>query len=122
TFAKVSGPTGLSVAGTGSLSGTPRSADVGTNSFTVRAADPAGLFSTATMNLAVAPAPPMVISAVLQGNNLLLNWTGGIAPYQVKLTTNLVSPSWQNVGAPISINSLLVLRTNGTSFYRVYGR
>jgi hypothetical protein len=121
TFGKVSGPTWLSVASNGGLNGTPLSADVGTNSFTVRVTDPSGLFSTATMSLAVLPAPPIISSAVLQGNSLLLNWTGGIAPYQVQLTTNLLSPSWQDLGAPVSANSVLVSPTNGAAFYRVYG-
>src|SRR5204862_7767674 len=89
TFAKVSGPAWLSVAGNGLLNGTPLSPDVDTNVFTVRVSDPAGLLNTATMNVVVLPAPPIVISANLQGTNLLLNWTGGIAPYQVVLSTNL---------------------------------
>jgi hypothetical protein len=74
------------------------------------------------MNLAVLPAPPIVTSAVGQGNNLLLNWTGGIAPYQVQFTTNFLSPIWQDLGAPFSGNSLLVSLTNERAFYRVYGR
>ncbi len=122
TFSKLNGPAWLSVASNGSLNGTPFSADAGTNNFTVRATDPSGLFSTATMNLAVLPAPPIVTSAVLQGNDLLLNWTGGIAPYQVQFNTNLPSPNWQDLGGPISGNSLLVSPTNEGAFYRIYGR
>ena len=122
TFANVSGPTWLSVAANGGLSGTPLSADVGTNGFTVRGTDPAGLFSTATMNLMVAPAPPLVITPLLQGNTLLLSWTGGIAPFQVRLTTNLVNPTWQNLGAPVSSNHLFLVPTNPTTFFRVLGR
>ena len=122
TFAKASGPAWLSVASNGSLSGTPISSDVGTNAFVVRATDPGGLFSTATMNLVVVAAPPIIVSAVLQGTNLQLNWVGGIAPYQVQFTTNLPSTDWQNLGAPVSANSLLVSPTNGTAFYRLYGQ
>ena len=122
TFAKASGPAWLSVASNGSLSGTPISSDVGTNAFVVRATDPSGLFSTATMNLVVVAAPPIIVSAVLQGTNLQLNWVGGIAPYQVQFTTNLPSTDWQNLGAPVSANSLLVSPTNGTAFYRLYGQ
>ena len=122
TFAKVSGPAWLSVASNGSLSGTPISSDVGTNAFVVRATDPGGLFSTAAMNVVVAAAPPIIVNAVLQGNNLQLNWIGGIAPYQVQFTTNLPSPAWQNLGAPMSASSLLVFPTNDTTFYRLYGQ
>jgi len=122
TFGKVSGPTWLSVASNGGLTGTPLSADMGTNSFMVRVTDPSGLFSMATMSLVILPAPPLISSAVSQGNSLLLSWTGGIAPYQVQLTTNLLSPSWQDLGAPVSANSVLVSPTNGAAFCRVYGR
>jgi hypothetical protein len=122
TFGKISGPAWLSVAANGTLTGSPLSANAGTNAFTVRVADASGLFTTATMQLLVLPAPPIVLSTVLQGNDLLLNWTGGIAPYQVQLTTNLLSPVWQDLGALVSVSSLLVSPTNGPAFYRVYGR
>ncbi len=112
----------LSVASNGGLTGTPLSADVGTNSFTVRANDTSGLSSTATMNLVVLPAPPTVISVAWQGNYLQLNWTGGIAPYQVQFTTNLPGPTWQNLGPPVSDNSVLLSPTNGAALYRVFGR
>ena len=122
TFAKVSGPTWLSVAGNGGLSGIPLSASAGLNAFVVRATDPSGLFSTATMNLEVLAAPAIVTSAAWQGNNLLLSWTGGIAPFQVQLATNLASPLWQNLGAPVSANSMFLAPTNVTGFFRVFGQ
>jgi hypothetical protein len=74
------------------------------------------------MNLTVMSAPAIVTSAVMQGNNLQLNWAGGIGPYQVQMATNLVSPVWQNVGAPINANTLMVLPTNGATFYRIEGQ
>lgn len=55
TFSKQSGPAWLSVAANGALSGTPSAADIGTGVFVVRAHDPGGLFSEATMNVAVQP-------------------------------------------------------------------
>ena len=122
TFAKVSGPTWLGVASNGSLSGTPLSSNVGTNDFVVSATDPGSLSSSATMEVVVMAAPPIAMGAVLQGNNLMLNWAGGIAPYQVQFTTTLLNPGWQNLGAPISVNTVLVSPTNGTAFYRVYGQ
>jgi len=102
--------------------GTPLSGDVGTNAFTVRATDSSGLYSTATMNLSVIAAPPIVMTAVLQGADLMLGWAGGIAPYQVQMTPDAGTPAWQNVGVPISASSLLVSPTNGSAFYRVYGQ
>lgn len=122
TFAKVSGPTWLSVAGNGSLSGTPLSGNVGPNGFQVRATDVSGLAGVATMNLTVLAAPPIILSAGGQGNALLLNWSGGIAPYQVQWATNLAHPAWQNLGLPMSVGSLLVSPTNEAALYRVSGQ
>lgn len=122
SFSKISGPTWLSVASNGNLTGTPWSADAGTNVFTVRATDTSGLSTTATMNLIVLPAPGIILSAGVQGANLLLTWTGGITPYQVQVATNLLNPAWQNLGTPVSVNYLMVSPTNGTAFYRVNGR
>lgn len=122
TFSKISGPAWLSVAGNGSLSGTPLSGSAGTNAFLVRAADPSGLFSTTTMNVAVVAAPPIATSAVMQGTELRLNWAGGIAPYQVQFATNLANPVWQDLGAPINTTSLLISPTNEAAFYRIYGQ
>ena len=122
TFAKVSGPTWLSVAGNGNLSGTPLSSNVGTNSFLISATDPNGLAGATTMNLAVIAAPPIILRADWQGNSLLLNWTGGIAPYQVQLNTNLSNPTWQSLGAPVNVNNLAVSPTNQAALYRVFGQ
>jgi hypothetical protein len=122
TFAKVSGPAWLSVLSNGSLSGTPVSSDSGTNAFLVRVTDTGGLSSTAVMNLPVAAAPAIVLSATLQGTNLLLNWSGGITPYQVQTASDLGNPVWQNVGTPSGATSLSVPATNGAAFYRVYGQ
>jgi fibronectin type 3 domain-containing protein len=122
TFGKVSGPAWLTVAGNGNVTGTPLSSNVGVNSFVLSATDSVGLSNNATMNLTVMSAPAIVTSAVMQGNNLQLNWAGGIGPYQVQMATNLVSPVWQNVGAPINANTLMVLPTNGATFYRIEGQ
>ena len=122
TFGKVNGPAWLNIAGNGKVTGTPLSGNVGTNSFVLSATDSIGLSNSATMNLTVTAAPAIGTSAVMQGNNLQLNWAGGIGPYQVQMTTNLVSPVWQNVGAVINANTLMVLPTNGATFYRIEGQ
>lgn len=95
---------------------------MGTNAFTVRVADPGGLFNTTTMNVVISPAPPILISAVLQGTNLLLNWSGGITPYQLVLSTNLTSPLWQNLGPPVNVNTTAVPVSGGNAFYQIYGQ
>jgi hypothetical protein len=122
SFSKTSGPAWLNVFSNGTLSGTPFSGDTGTNVFVMMVSDPAGLSSTATMNLAVAAAPAIVSSAALQGTSLMLNWSGGIPPYQVQQATNLTNPVWENLGAPTSANGISVPATNGTAFYRVFGQ
>jgi predicted alpha-1,6-mannanase (GH76 family) len=122
TYAKLGGPAWLSLSSGGNLGGTPLSADVGTNTFIVRATDASGLTSFATMNLAVMAAPPLIMSGNWQSEGLLLSWSGGIAPYQVQQATNVLDPIWQNIGPLSGANNLLVPRTNPAAFYRVYGR
>ncbi len=122
TFAKVSGPSWLAVAGNGALSGTPVSADTGTNSFVVKATDPAGLFATATMYLGVTPATPITMTVSFDGTTLMLNWAGGVAPYEVQTTTNLINPIWEPLGSPTSDTSLTVSPTNAAAFYRILGQ
>jgi len=121
-FAKVSGPAWLNVAAGGTLSGTPLSGDVGSNRFVVSVTDPGGLSSSATLTITVVPAPPIISTISVQGGNLLLSWTGGIAPYQVQMTTDLVNSAWENVGGPVSSSSLPVAPTNAATFYRIYGQ
>lgn len=122
TFAKVSGPAWLSIAANGSLTGTPLSGNVGINSFVVSATDPGGLSNNATLNITVTAAPPLVSALAFQGGNLQLNWTGGIAPYQVQATPDLSNPDWQNVNAATSGNSLTLTPTNTAMFYRITGQ
>jgi Concanavalin A-like lectin/glucanases superfamily len=122
-FGKVSGPGWLTVASNGGLGGSAVSSNVGTNSFVVSVMDTGGLSNTATMNLVVTPAPAIVTGAAMQlDGSLMLNWGGGVGPYQVQWTTNLSNPNWQNLGAPVGASNLLILPTNGTGFYRIYGQ
>jgi hypothetical protein len=122
TFAKVSSLGWLNAAGTGGLSGMPLFSNVGANSFIVSATDPGGLSGSATLNITVMPAPPILVAVSLQDTNLLLNWNGGIAPYQVQMTTTLVGPAWQPVGAPTNGASLLLPASNAAAFYRIRGQ
>jgi hypothetical protein len=55
TYTKTSGPTWLSVAHDGSLSGTPTASDVGLNTFNIRATDGGGLFDSAVLNITIVP-------------------------------------------------------------------
>jgi hypothetical protein len=119
TFSKLSGPAWLSLAGNGTLSGTPLASDAGNNSFVVRASDPAGLSASATMNLTVIA--PIYVAVSAQGPDVWLTWTGGVPPYQVQVTTNVASPEWTGLGGPVAGNSLLLPVTNRAAFYRIVG-
>jgi subtilase family serine protease len=121
TFAKLSGPAWLSVASDGTLSGTPLSANVGTNMFLVKVNDPRNLSAQATMNIAVDPSA-IVASLSVQGTNLLLNWSGGIAPYQVQVNTNLSGTNWQDWGNLISDTNTLLTPDKSQEFYRIKGQ
>jgi hypothetical protein len=122
TFAKVSGPSWLNVAANGVLSGRPLSSDVGPNSFLVSVTDPGGLSSTVTMNLTVLAAPPIFASLISQPPNLLMNWTGGVAPYQILVNTDLTTTYWVGLSGPINTNAFSIPPTNPTAFYRILGQ
>jgi hypothetical protein len=120
-FSKVSGPAWLGVATGGGLSGQPLSADVGQNSFVVSATDPGGFSNTATMYIAVSAAPPILATITNTVGSLSMNWSGGIAPYQMQMSTNLAA-SWANVGGSISSNAFVISPTNPAAFYRIVGQ
>jgi hypothetical protein len=122
TFAKVSGPAWLNVGADGTLSGTPFSPDAGTNTFVVSVTDPSALSGSSSMTITVQAAPSIVASLTSEPGQLLLTWAGGISPFQVQQATNLDNPIWENIGAPISGNSLSVTPTNAISFYRIVGQ
>jgi hypothetical protein len=119
TFSKLSGPAWLNVAGNGALSGTPLSADAGINSFVVRVTDSGNLFGDAALNLTVAAAPPILATISVEGDHLVLNWSGGLAPYQVQRNADLSGTNWQNFGGPLSTNRLAITPSNTAEFYRI---
>src|SRR5206468_1228307 len=98
TFAKISGPAWLAVAGSGSISGTPANADSGTNIFFVSVTDLGVLSGQARMNLNVIA--PINLSIARQGNQLALSWTGGSPPYQIQTRRVLTGGNWSNLGGP----------------------
>ncbi len=56
SFTKISGPSWLTIAANGTLSGTPAVGNVGTNAFAARVTDAVGLTSDATFTIQVVPA------------------------------------------------------------------
>jgi uncharacterized repeat protein (TIGR03803 family) len=123
-FYKLSGPAWLNVAANGGLSGVPSSADLGANAFLVLVADSGGLADTGNLNVMVNATPPaaIVVQILQQGSNVLLTWSGGAAPYQVKMTTDLNTSVWQNLGGPTSGTNLVLSASNVSSYYQVQGQ
>ena len=122
TFSKVSGPSWLSVASDGTLTGTPLNANVGANSFTVKVTDAAGLNATATLNITVAnvnDAPVFTANPITgTGGTQDAAYTGSIASYASDIDvgdtltfTKVSGPSWLSVsstgalsGTPLNAN------------------
>lgn len=122
TFAKVSGPAWLNVSSSGTLSGTPLSPDAGPNSFVVSVTDTGGASNTATLNINVLSAPTIISSITNNSTNFILNWTGGIAPFQVQMTTNLADPNWMVIGDSINSNTFIIVPSDPAEFYRIMGQ
>jgi endonuclease/exonuclease/phosphatase family metal-dependent hydrolase len=68
------------------------------------------------------PPSPIQLTMSLPSTNVLLNWSGGDAPYQVQQTPDPGAVAWQNVGAATSGTTRLLPRDPGTMFYRVGGQ
>jgi hypothetical protein len=83
TFTKLGGPSWLTVAANGALSGTPLNANAGSNSFTVRVADGAGLSDDAVFTIQVANTndAPVIAMDPINGSNATedVAYTGTIA-------------------------------------------
>ena len=82
TFAKISGPAWLSVAADGTLTGTPVTANAGTNNFTVRATDSTSLSADVTLRIEVVNVAtnPVWINPAGGSWTVSGNWlAGGIA-------------------------------------------
>jgi hypothetical protein len=64
--------------------------------------------------------PPNIRTIIArQGNDLVLSWLGGTAPYQVQIATNLASLNWQNLGPSINSNHIVITPSNPAAFYRI---
>lgn len=110
TYSKVSGPSWLSVASNGALSGTPLNGDVGANVFTVKVTDAVGANATATLNIAVANVndTPTFTANPINGSSATEDsaYSGSIASYGVdidagdSITFSKVSgPAWLSVAS-----------------------
>jgi hypothetical protein len=127
TFAKTSGPTWLSVASNGALTGTPGAADVGTNSFTVSVSDGRGGSDSATLQitvLATQMAAPGNLTAVAVGiKRIDLTWNDNSTVetgFRIERSTNNAKFSLiATVGAGVTSYSNTGLRRGKLYYYRV---
>jgi len=74
------------------------------------------------MNITVSAAPPILSTITNTVSSILMNWSGGIAPYQAQMSTNLATSSWDNVGGLISLNTFIIALTHPAAFYRIMGQ
>lgn len=127
TFAKTGGPTWLSVASNGTLTGTPPAGSAGVNSFTVSVSDGRGGSDTATLQITVL-APQMMapsnLTAVANGTKKIdLSWTDnstGETGFRIERSANNRKFSHiATVGPGITAFSNGGLRRGKTYYYRV---
>jgi autotransporter-associated beta strand protein len=107
TFSKASGPSWVSIAANGSISGTPALANVGTNNVQIRVTDAAGLFSQSSFAITVIASPTWTNAT---GGNWQTssNWLGGIVGNGNGLTANFSSLNL-SAQANVSLNEVRTL-------------
>jgi hypothetical protein len=127
TFAKISGPTWLSVATNGALIGTPAAGNVGVNSFLVSVSDGRGGSDTATLQITVLAAQltaPGNLTATSNGiKRIDLSWNDnstGETGFRIERSTNNRKFSRiATVGPGVTTYSNTGLRRGKTYYYRV---
>ena len=111
-YSRVAGPSWLSVAPDGSLTGTPPTGSAGLNSFTLRATDPSGAFDEATLLIEIAaaglplPWDETGIGTALAGSSTVES--GGIqltGPGLLKGRNDSLHFVWQPLGSGGSITA-----------------
>ena len=125
SFAKLGGPAWLSVAVDGSLVGSPRQADIGTNAFVVSVSEPAGMSNTATMYLAVNGAPAFLSNSisgppVTAGQAYSASIAGQATdpnPGDVLRFNKLSGPAWMAVSASGALSGTPAAADAGTNAF-----
>ena len=126
TYSKVSGPAWLSIAASGTLSGTPGNSDVGTNSWTVQVSD--GITNdTATLKITVINASvatnPTNITGVVSNSTLTLSWPADHLGWILQAQTNHagLGTNWVDVAGSSSstIYNIPISPANPGVFFRL---
>jgi hypothetical protein len=111
-FQKMAGPAWLTVSAQGLLGGRPSSANLGTNTFTVRVTDVSGLFAETILLIEVDPGRPPWFTNIARLADGSIRLTVEAPPgqtYVVEAATNLRASVWW----PLATN---VAGTNGFQF------
>jgi len=119
SFAKLTGPAWLSLAGDGTLSGLPADSDAGTNSFTVQVTDAAGLSDSTTLNIPIIAAPTFKAGITFQNGMIVIDWPAGSGTFIIQSATNLTNPVWETIAGPTTDTTLTLAPTNDAAFFRV---
>ncbi len=90
--------------------------------YTVIVTNLAGSATSAVAALTVTVSVPIQVSATLQGDNLVLSWKGGLAPFQLQTAPSLADAVWENLDPATTNRSFSISRTNNRSFYRILGK
>ena len=75
--------------------------------------------TSAVMSAIEYVSPARLTITAQTSTNLSLAWSGGHAPYQVQMKSNLVDPVWSNSGSPITTNAAVIPIDAAQSFIRV---
>jgi hypothetical protein len=76
-----------------------------------------------TTNATLTVVPTILLNLVRDGSDVVLNWTGGQGPYQVQKTTSMGAACvWEDVGGPVTTNSMRLSCGPGNVFLRVRGQ
>jgi hypothetical protein len=127
TFAKVSGPSWLTIAPSGAISGTPGNSDAGTNTFMVSATDSSGLSANATLYVNVTGAPafvsnPFSAPAVIVGQSYsgsITNQATDPNPGAALTFAKVSGPAWLVVAADGTLSGTPAQTDIGTNIFSV---
>jgi subtilase family serine protease len=126
-FTKVSGPSWLILSTDGSLSGTPSSQNVGTNTFVVCVTESTGLSNSATMFLNVNGAPAFISSQLVQAPiNAGTAFSGSIAgaatdpnPGDTLTFAKVGGPQWLTISPQGNLSGTPAVGDVGTNLFTV---
>lgn len=127
SFSKTAGPGWLAVSASGLLSGTPSSANLGTNSFGVKVTDAGGLSATATMLITVVSVPSFISNPFSKAMaNAGRAYTGTVSTNATDQTpgatlgfSKLSGPAWLSIASDGSMSGTPADSDAGTNMFGV---